>query len=47
MAARNNGAVMWSDETAKDNLYFPADFIWDQLEKAVRRWTYQELGLAV
>jgi hypothetical protein len=47
MAARNNVAVMWSDETAKDNLYFPGDFIWDQLEKAVRRWTYQELGLAV
>jgi hypothetical protein len=44
-AAKHNVACIWTGE--KDKLFANFDFIWQQIEKMIARWCYQELGLAV
>lgn len=44
-AAQHNTACALTGQF--DKLYFDADFVWQGIEKCVRRWCFQELGLAV
>ena len=41
---KHNVACIWEDQ--HDKIFSNSDFIWNQIEKSIKRWCYRECGLA-